>query len=737
MTATKLVRIAGVFAFSLALNTTSVRAQNPVPGIADDSTRALVALLSDAAAVNARIPERLRAYRARVETEMSIVILDSGSRERTAQLEQVASDVRWRSPDRYDQRVIGYRQQSVGPTLSLMSLFGGWTVPTLYGNTLHLGLTPVSKTNTPNTTRQSLSVHPLAPNRNTYYKFEGGDTAVRIFSNGRQIPIVRVRVTPRTGPYGDAILFFGDMYLDADWKQIVRLRGRLVEIENGQVTIKSGSRLPGLSGASFVELVNVEVNGQYWLPAFQRTEIQARVALFGDFRSLIRVVSRFKDYRPNDSTWTGPVAPPGVRHNLTFASAASQQRFNDWESELGASTTDVYYSEFDDLAPPEWNTTASARSGIRFSPRNIGDIIRFNRVEGLFTGVAFETRLSSAPNAPSARASVGWAWSEGVARGMLGLEQRRGVTVSGIRVERALAHTNDFQLPFSWGASLTALLGSQDDFDYLDRTSATFYTSRRFGAKQRQLVRFEAGPARDRAVTQNISQGLFKANGQGFRPVRGIREGSYVSSSASVELNPEVSGLFVNRGVGLRLLYSGADGGLSWHRVEARAAVRREVGPFQVFGRMDAGMLLGEAAPQALFEIGSAEGLSAYGYKEFAGDRVGLGRIVAGYTGPFFRAPIHLPSRLILPGIAPGVAAGVHAGWTGVSGASARQAMLELGTVPDSAGNPVSISQPAGGVRASAEFLLTFFSGSVAVGVTRQIDRAGPWKLTARMGQGF
>src|SRR3954471_10883976 len=84
---------------------------------------ALAALLSEASSVNAQIPERLRAYRAKIESEMSLVVLDSGGRERTAQVEQVASDVRWRAPDRYDQRVVGYRQQSIGPTFSLMSFF--------------------------------------------------------------------------------------------------------------------------------------------------------------------------------------------------------------------------------------------------------------------------------------------------------------------------------------------------------------------------------------------------------------------------------------------------------------------------------------------------------------------------------------------------------------------------------------------------------------------------------------
>lgn len=703
----------------------------------EDSMPALLALLTAAARVNSQVPDRLRAYHARVESEMSIVILDSGSRERTAQLEQVASDVRWRAPNRYDQRVVGYRAQAVGPTFSLMSLFGGWTVPTLYGNSLQLGLTGVSANSSQSSARQSIAVHPLAPSRNAYYEFKGGDTAVTLFSNGRKIPIVRVRVIPRAGAPGDAILFFGDMYLDADWKQIVRMRGRLVEMRNGVVTIKAGSRLPGVSGASFVELVNVEVNGQYWLPAYQRTEIQARIALFGDFRSLIRVVSRFKEYRVNDSSWTGPVAQAGATHHLTFASDAEQQRYRDWDMSLGAASTDVYYAEFDDLAPSEWASTSS-EAGIHFRPRSIGDVIRFNRIEGLFTGVAFEGTLSPAPSSRSARAALGWAWAEGTARGMVGVEQKRRRIVSGIRVERALANTNDFQLPFSWGSSLSALLGSRDDFDYLDRSSATLYASRAVGAKNRSLMRFEFGAARDAAVQQNVSQGLFEGKGQGFRSNRGIREGSYISSSASLELNPDVSGLFVNRGAGLRLLYTGADGEISWHRVEARAALRRELGPFQLFGRADAGTLLGDPAPQAMFEIGSAEGLSAYGYKQFAGDRAALGRAVLGYTFPFLRAPIHLPSRLILPGLAPGVAAGIHAGWAGVSGAAAQRALLELGSANDAQNGVVTPhSEPTNGIRASGEFLLTFFSGAVAVGVTRQIDRSGPWKITARMGQGF
>lgn len=706
----------------------------PAPTITDSA--ALAVLLAEAARVNAQIPDRLRAYRAGIETEMSIVVLDSGGRERTAQLEQIASDVRWRSPDRYDQRVIGYRHQSIGPTFSMMSFFGGWTIPTLYGNRLQLGVISASDPNKPITmVRQSLAIHPLSPSRDTYYSFAGGDTVVTLLSPARRIPIVHIRVAPKANPPGNAILFLGDIYLDAGWKQITRMRGRLVEVKNGKVTLKSGSRLPGVGGASFVELVNSEVDGQYWLPAFQRTEIQARIGFLGDFRTILRIVSRFNDYRTNDSTWTGPEARPGIRHSLTFASARDQERFNAWEKPLGAASTDVYYSQFDDLAPESWRTEEVA-TGVRFSPRTLGDVFRFNRIEGAFTGVAVETKLGGPTHL--ARASIGWAWSEQAARGMVGLEQRHGRTTTGLRAERALANTNDFQLPFSWGATLSALLGSNDDFDYLDRRTATAYFSRTLGESRRSIFSIEVGPARDGAVQQNISRGLFVAKNGGFRPNRGIREGSYARSVVSLELNPEVSGLFVDRGIGARIHYERADGQLRWQRAELRIAARREIGPFQLFARGDAGALFGEPVPQGMFEIGSSEGLSSYGYKEFAGDRATLGRAVLGYTFPFLRAPIHLPSELIVPGIAPGLAAGIHAGWTKVSNQKAANALLELGTVTDTlTGTVTPISRPTDGVRASAEFLVTFFNGAVAAGITRQIDRPGPWKFTARMGQGF
>jgi hypothetical protein len=511
-----LPRIKGsLIALCLALSSAAGVAQTPAqPSLIDSS--ALTTFLTEAARVNAQIPARLRAYRARVETEMSIVVLDSGGRERTTQLEQIASDVRWRAPDRYDQRVIGYRSQSIGPTFSLMSFFGGWTVPTLYGNRLQLGVMAATDPNKVDAaSRRSLAIHPLGANRDQYYGYEGGDTAVTLYSSARRIPIAHVGVTPRPGASGDAILFLGEMYLDADWKQIVRMRGRLVEVRNGKVTISAGSRIPGVSGASFVELVNQEVNGEYWLPAFQRTEIQARIALFGDFRTIVRIVSRFEDYRPNDSSWTAPEAPPGVRHNLTFASSSDQQRFNGWQRPIGAASGDVYYGELNDLAPAEWRTASNAE-GFHFLPRTLGEVFRFNRIEGLFTGLAVDRELRQSAPHLTTRASLGWAWAEHTARGSFSVNRQTTRTTDGPPL-RALAGMYE-RLPAAlrMERNVGSLSGASDGFDYLDRWTATAVV-KEAGNKERSLFWLSRAGARS-CGCRTCSRGLFVATNEGFRP---------------------------------------------------------------------------------------------------------------------------------------------------------------------------------------------------------------------------
>lgn len=696
------------------------------------ASAALQTLVAEASRANSRIPDSLRSYQATVETEMAVAVRDSAGHERTTQLEQVASRVLWVAPDRYDQRVIGYRQLALGPTFSLMSLFGGWTTPTLYGNRLRLGVSPASSaaTTARRTRDAGLAVHPLAEARDLYYDFKGGDTVATLATRTRRIPIVRLQVAPRPDARGDAVLFVGDVDLDAQRLQVVRMRGRMVELKGGRQTIKSGSRLPGVSGASFVELVNAEVDERFWLPAYQRTEIQADFALLGDLRSLVRIVSRFRDYRANDGT-DSTIAPG---HRLAFAPSDSLARYADWQQPLGAVSGETKAVDFDDVAPDAWRSTG--RPTLRLRPRAIGDVFRFNRVEGAFTGLGVEYDPRDAAPGLSLRASGGWAWAEKTVRGNATAQLARGPWTTGLRLERALITTNDFRLPLAGDATLSALLGSVDDFDYVDRWAATAFTSRALGAERHALLRLEVGPARDAAVQPHIERGLIKGD-SAFRPVRGIEEGSYLHTVAALELNPQVSAFFLERGVGARLTYDRADGGVRWQRAELRAAARRELGVFQLASRVDAGMLLGHRAPQAMFEVGQGEGLTAYDYKEFGGDRAAIARGIVAYNLPFLRAPMILPSRLVVPGIAPGIAVGIQGGWAEASNAAARAALFQLGTVVDSLGVERPVSRPTDGIRASADLRLTFFSGAASIGVARAIDHADRWKFIATLGQAF
>jgi hypothetical protein len=207
-------------------------------------------------------------------------------------------------------------------------------------------------------------------------------------------------------------------------------------------------------------------------------------------------------------------------------------------------------------------------------------VFRFNRIEGVFTGVAAEHQFRDAAPGLSARGSIGYAWAEQTARGMFGVQRTLGRTTTGIRAERALAHTNDFQLPLSFGSTLSALFGSVDDYDYLDRRSVTLSVARTLGTQKKSVARLEAGPAEDRAVQQNISQGIYVAKNEGFRVNRGIDEGSYFRTVADLQINPQVSGMFVDRGVGAQLHYERADGNLRWQRIEARLQLGESSVPF-------------------------------------------------------------------------------------------------------------------------------------------------------------
>lgn len=671
--------------------------------VANDSTYATPALreiVAAAAAANRRPPPELRSYTSRIETETSLILRDTLGRERSGEVEQLATRASWSRDGRYQLHIVGYRSQSVGVPYSTLSIVRGWTVPSLYGERLSVGIYSAR----PNKADTLRGVHPFAADRDRFYRFTGGDTITVLHAGARDIPIVRIRVRPALSDTTALAVFDGEIDLDATRSQIVRMRGQFLTLGRLTKTARVVRRLTGLVAAAFVEFVNAEVAGKYWLPAFQRTEFQATVPLLMQQRAVFRIVSSIHDIVVNDTSGipNDSVGPPRVI--VSWASNDSVSHYDDWQRAIGEATGAVHSDDFMDMAPESWKPDGPPR--FTLFPTNMARIARFNAVEGVFVGLSPTVDFRSLAPGLSAGAFAGWAFAERTARGGGFVTLRREQSGFGVRAERALASTNDFSLPLEDNGGFNA--------DYVDRRSAMLSATRLLRSVDVGLLTAQVGVGSDRPesthVTRLPSSLLNRQN-------RGARSGRYGIGMADLEWHPNVSGDFVQPGIGGRLHYEAARGGLTWQRIELRLAARRYLGPISFAAHADGGILLGaNPPPQQLFEIGGNAALPGYAYKAFAGDRAALLRSFASYRFGIWQRPVHFIRDYVIPGLGPGLAASVQGGWTGISSPAVAAAVRELGVV-----NGNAVSTATNGVRATVGGGLTLFSDLLHVGVARPI----------------
>ena len=700
------------------------------------SSPAVRELVTRAAIANQAPPPSFRSYEAKVESEFSLILRDSLGRERSAQIEQVASQVRWTRGDSYDMHVVGYRSQTIGSPISMMSFVNSWTEPSLYGDRLMLGV----QIGAPDSIRRRprrgsdliVGVHPFAADHEQYYRYSGGDTVLVMHTLGRTIPIVRLRATPRLKGQTRFAAFDGEIDLDADRHQIVRMRGQFL-VSGSAKDRPMIARLPGLVAVAYCEFVNAEIDGRYWLPAFQRTEFQTTFALLGNVRAVMRVVSRFSNHNVENKADSISVADARgfIRRRMTWAPSDSTSRFGEWSESIGAATSSVAADDFDDVGPDAWKQ--SGRPRVDFFPTRTDNVVRYNRVEGLYTGVEANLRMRSAVPGLTVGGIAGWAWTEQTFRGGVHASLRREPWMYGVRAERMLPTTNDFIRPLEpESGGLAALLSSLDDFDYVDRRLALASLTRVLGSVDRGLLTLQFGAGSDRAESARLTHGLF--GGETFRPNRGVRQGSYVLSVVDLELHPNAGGESVHPGIGAAAHYENGNGRLDWQRAQLSLFGRKYWGPVALGLDVEGGAVWGDVIPpQQLFELGGSGVLPGYLYKEFAGDRAALVRADAFYNFPIWRSPRRLWRTLFVPGLSPGLAAGLQGGWTSLSGAAARVAVDELG-----AGWSTSpVSRETNGFRATAGLGLTLFSGTVHIGFARPIDHRAPWRFVGGLGRGF
>ncbi|HEY6219497.1 MAG TPA: hypothetical protein VIV65_05545, partial [Gemmatimonadaceae bacterium] len=667
------------------------------------------------------------------------LIVDTLGRERTGQVEQVASQIRWSRDSGYETHVVGYRTQSAGIPISMVGMFRSWSLPMLYGERLLLGIEGSRDPNVEGSRRGSrrdtlVAVHPFAADRDHYYRYGGGDTVAVLTTEQRRIPILRVRVTPHLADSARVAAFDGEIDLDATTLEIVRMRGRFVINRPAPPSLlaKVILRATGTVGVAYGEFVNAQYQDRYWLPAIQRIELQANVALFGGVRSVVRVTSRFRDLEIADRLDSMAPTARGAytRRRISFAPTDSMSSFAQWETGLGEQTTSVSADDFVDLAPPRWRSVGPPTWSLY--PSNPERILRYDRVEGVFTGAELSVRLRDLAPGLSGRAWGGWAWTEATARGGVAASRTWSKSTSTLDAERSLVSTADFSDDFQGGSSLGALLASIEDVDYVDRWSLQLTHRRLDRTPKRGAIVGLLAFRRDVDEPARLLHGPVSTRTL-FRPNRHSTTGTYGFGSIEYDLHPDVTGELLDPGLGGSLRLEHAAGELSWTRLECMLVERQNFGPLVTALRLNSGVLLGaQPPPQSLFEIGGIDQLESYPYKAFAGDRAMLFRTFALYGFPIFRAP-HRLGRFLVPGLTPGLGAGVDGGWSGISNDATQRAVLALGDGT----TQNAVSTATGRIRSSAFVGVTFFAGSAHIALTRPLDHTAPWRWVFGLGQGF
>ena len=715
-----------------------IAAATPAARPPSDSTYASAALskmIEMASQANRRVPQQLLGYSAVIESEASLLVNTPGgpdgavagtaaaTTEAAAQVEQFMLQAEWERSGIFRQTQLAYRSRMLGPSISALNVLPKpWTAPALYGNRLSLLFGGAPSLLSADTIRRAMpAVHPFADDRSGFYRFTGGDTVTTINVGNRKIPVVRIVVEPIAERSKNLMVFAGDVYIDGNDGQIIRLRGR---IRVGPVKQSAAARMirfvAQVQEVGYIDFENSLRKGSFWLPFRQRLEYQAMTS-FTEARATIRVQSVWRDVelKLRDSSLTvaesDTIGEP--KYDVTRTGSDSLTANRPWSNALGALTANGSARDFDDVAPAEFRP--NGRAQFRFQARGFSDIVRVNRVEGVFLGAAGLLDFRESAPGLSLRVFGGWATSANTAKGGMEMARVRGPWIVNVRAERQLASTNDFELSLGGGGgNLIASLFGTENYDWVDRRVASAGVMHEFGIKHSSALRLEVARGDDRGFSTGLNHGFF---GGDFRPNRPVSPGTYLRSRAQFDVGRNIITSPLASGLGASVSYERGDGELSWQRTLVQTFGQQMIRRFIFAARVDGSVVNGRQLPvQQLLEVGGVEGLPGYEYKEFAGDQAMLARGTIGFLLPVLESPIRL-GRLTLPSIGPQLQIGVFGGVTSASGTT-RSQLTQLAW------------KTTEGWRGTFDARVRLFGGAFSVGVSRPVDHQAPWKFAVGVG---
>lgn len=698
------------------------------------ATPALCRLVAEAAEVN-RAPGRLASYTARVELEAAIISVKEDVVDGPTAVQQVETDVRWERNGPFSQHAIGARNRfSDVPLSGTRFLLIGWISPLTYGERVPIfgrqsggDLTSLA----PSDVDPALvyAVHPLASDRASFYRFLEADTLDAPFPDGVSHRIIRIRVALSRIPADRRLLMDGFIDLDAATLQTAAIRAKLVSTGEpyrvqgmlGSVTIPS---------PYYIELINAPDSGGTWIPVTQRFEWQGMPQGIEGAAPALRITSHFTN---RETTNLDPGAATAFDDKPPFRLSStgrdSLRKYSAFTEQLGHETVQFHTSDFFDLDARRPILIGKSRF-VFFQSTYDEDRLRFNRVEGIYTGLPVTYIPGDRLRNAFFHVNAGVAWWTGSIKYDASAGWDNGTTRLELEGGRFLSVTNKFRNQFDSYAM--GALFSRDNWDYVDRYKVMLRVVQRLSTTRGSRFVIEGGWTQDKALERVLDTDPWVGY---LRPNRGIYTGSYFRTLATLDINPDISALFVRQGWGFRAVYDGGVGDLKYSRLQARVVGRKDFSRAYIVGVIQAGTTLGDSIPpQQLFEVGGAVGLPGYEYKQFAGNRGMLARVRLTLPIPLFTLGAGAINKaLAIPRSLPSISFGYQGAYTRISNPGAQAAVTALGFAFDDAtgqtavdsttGLPLPASVASNVWRSSVDVRLGFFGGALAVGVAKPLAK--------------
>ena len=574
-------------------------------------------------------------------------------------------------------------------------------------------------------------IHPVARGAEAHYTYESGDSVTLRLPDGAEVRLLELRVRPRSVRWDRVV---GSLWVDAERGTLVRAAYRLsepLEIWSHVGADPSDDEVPGYVRAlmqpmrAHVTAMIVDYGlfeGRFWLPRLQVMEghaelafVRARFTMEQSYRySAINSVPA-DSLRPTlDSSARTTCDSSAVHTSIARRTTAripvavavpcdteALARSAELPSTVEASGVDLFARlERDELAAQSLGMSAQAAWEPVHPTVELGlHLTRFNRIEGLSTGVRVAQQLGAGLVADGTLRLGAADRVPNLELGVAITNLERTLRLGGY--ERLVA-ANDWGNPLSFGSSLSALFFGRDEGFYYRARGVELTSSRDAG--EGLTWRLFAEHQRSAPVESSFSFAKL-VNDVAFTPnitaTPGLFAGAALRAAHSVGTDPRAW-----RGLtDLRLEAAGGDGA-AYGRGAVDLTLSRAVGPTAGNGPLAAmtlslGSSIGDLPPQRHWYLGGSRTIRGHRPGAASGEAYWLGRLELAQQ-------LFAGTRLSLFG---------DAGWAGDRSALGTREPFRLRT---SAGTPAPLS--------GAGIGLSVLDGLLRIDVAKGLQPGRAWR---------